>query len=123
MTGQTGAGKSSLLNRIDPSLNLKTDTISQALNRGKHTTRHTEIYWTCGVAFCDTPGFSALEITGYSKEDVKATFKEFERYTCKFKNCMHLKETHCAVKDAVYRGEILPSRYASYERMIEECTK
>lgn len=123
LTGQTGAGKSSLLNRIDPSLNLKTDTISQALNRGKHTTRHTEIYWTCGVAFCDTPGFSALEITGYSKEDVKATFKEFERYTCKFKNCMHLKETHCAVKDAVYRGEILPSRYASYERMIEECTK
>lgn len=123
LTGQTGAGKSSLLNRIDSSFNLKTDTISHALNRGKHTTRHTEIYWTQDIAFCDTPGFSALEITGYSKEEVKATFKEFESYECKFKDCMHLKETHCAVKDAVYRGEILPSRYASYEKMIEECMK
>lgn len=123
LTGQTGAGKSSLLNRIDPSLNLKTDTISQALNRGKHTTRHTEIYWTQDIAFCDTPGFSALEVTGYSKEEVKATFHEFGCYECKFKDCMHLKETHCAVKDAVYRGEILPSRYASYEKMIEECMR
>ena len=123
LTGQTGAGKSTLLNKLDRNLSLKTGEISQALNRGKHTTRHTEIFTVDSISFCDTPGFSALDILDSSKEDVKNAFLEFQKYSCEFKDCFHLKERNCGVKEAMENGEILPSRYQSYVHILENLPK
>ena len=121
LTGQTGAGKSSLLNKLDKKLNLETKPISDALNRGVHTTRHTEIYKIGKIYFVDTPGFSALDLKNIDSEKLKETFLEFNKYNCDFKNCNHLKEKECKVIDAVSKGEILPSRYINYTRFIKEC--
>lgn len=118
LTGQTGAGKSTFLNKINPSLNLKTDEISSSLNRGKHTTRHTEMFEVEGVSFSDTPGFSSLELTKFKKEEIKDTFIEFQNFPCQFKDCMHVKELSCGVKQAVEEQKILKSRYESYQKMI-----
>lgn len=123
LTGQSGAGKSTLLNHINPNLNLKTDEISIALNRGKHTTRHTEIYNVHGISFCDTPGFSSLNLESYTKEEIKNSFLEFQNYSCRFHDCFHQKERDCGVKKAIEEKEILPSRYESYQRMLEEAKK
>ena len=82
LTGQSGAGKSTLLNKLDHTLNLKTNEISLALNRGKHTTRHTEFYMINDIWFCDTPGFSSLDLSIYSKEDIKNSFIEALNYEC-----------------------------------------
>lgn len=120
LTGQTGAGKSTLINKIAPFLNLKTDEISFALNRGKHTTRHTEIFIEKGIWLCDTPGFSSLEIQNQTKETIRDSFLEFHNYSCKFQDCMHMNETICGVKDAVIKKEILPSRYENYQKMWKE---
>ena len=121
LTGQTGAGKSSLLNKLDKKLNLETKPISDALNRGVHTTRHTEIYKIGKIYFVDTPGFSALDLKNIDSEKLKETFLEFSKYNCDFKDCNHLKEKGCKVIDAVSKGEILPSRYINYTRFIKEC--
>lgn len=112
LTGQTGAGKSSLINRLGD-LNLKTDEISMALGRGKHTTRHTEIHEVKDVLFVDTPGFSSLDLNT-DKNDLKNYFIEFNKYTCKYKDCNHDKEDGCSVKNAVENNEILKSRYDNY---------
>lgn len=119
LTGQTGAGKSSLLNRLDSQLNLKTGEISDALGRGRHTTRHTEFFFVKGVLIADTPGFSALDISKYAREDIRDTFREFSRYSCEFKNCMHVKEQNCEIKKAVEKGIILKSRYENYCNFIK----
>lgn len=119
LTGQTGAGKSTLLNLISPSLNLKTGEISDALGRGRHTTRHTEFFFVKGVLIADTPGFSALDISKYAREDIRDTFREFSRYSCEFKNCMHVKEQNCEIKKAVEKGSILKSRYENYCNFIK----
>ncbi len=119
LAGQTGAGKSSLLNLISPSLNLKTDEISDALNRGKHTTRHTEFYWLKNVLIADTPGFSALDLKEFNPEQIRDSFVEFSKYNCEFKNCMHLKEKNCEVKKAVSKNQILKSRYENYCNFIK----
>ena len=113
LTGQTGAGKSSLINRISPELNLKTDEISKALGRGKHTTRHTEIFNIDGVFLVDTPGFSSLELR-VEKDRLKEIYPEFVGANCKYKNCNHDKENICEVKEKVKSGEILKSRYENY---------
>ena len=118
LTGQTGAGKSSLLNLISPSLNLKTGEISEALGRGKHTTRHTEFFLVKDVLIADTPGFSSLDINKHTKEEIRDTFLEFKKYTCEFKNCMHDKEKNCAVREACEKGEIMKSRYENYCNFI-----
>ena len=118
LTGQTGAGKSSLLNLISPSLNLKTGEISEALGRGKHTTRHTEFFLVKDVLIADTPGFSSLDINKHTKEEIRDTFLEFKKYTCEFKNCMHDKEQNCAVREACEKGEIMKSRYENYCNFI-----
>ena len=123
LTGQTGAGKSTLIKKLAPELNIKTNEISKALNRGKHTTRHTEIYDVLGIWFCDTPGFSSLNLTEYPKEEIKNSFKEFQKYTCKFRDCMHIKEQNCAVKEALEKGLINESRYESYKKMLSEVEK
>ena len=120
LTGQTGAGKSSLLNKIDPKLSLATQEISEALNRGVHTTRHSEIYEVCHVKFLDTPGFSSLELQGREPHEVAQAFQEFGNYTCKFDDCMHDKEIACGVKEAVKQGTILLSRYENYLKILEE---
>lgn len=114
LTGQTGAGKSTLLNKLSPNLHLKTDEISLALGRGKHTTRHVELFKIEDFFIADTPGFSALEIKEIEKEAIKESFKEFNQYTCPFKNCFHDKEKECRIKEAVLKEEILLSRYQNY---------
>lgn len=114
VTGQTGAGKSTLLNKIDKNLNLKTNEISESLGRGKHTTRHVELFKFKHFYIADTPGFSSLDLGSISKEEIKNSFVEFQNYSCPFKDCMHVKERDCKVKEAVERKEILTSRYQSY---------
>ena len=120
LTGQSGAGKSTLLNRLDPSLDLKTDEISVALNRGKHTTRNIEFYEICDSYIADTPGFSKLDFTDMTKEDIKNNFIEFNNYDCKYSDCMHIKEEGCMIKEAVDNGEIIKPRYDNYVSFIDE---
>ena len=91
-----------------------------ALNRGKHTTRHTELLELCGGLVADTPGFSALDFTGYSKEEIRDAFVEFSRYPCPFKDCLHTKEKECEVKKAVSSNNIIESRYLNYLNFIGE---
>ena len=120
LTGQSGAGKSSLLNRLDSSLDLKTDEISKALNRGKHTTRNIEFYEICDSYVADTPGFSKLDFTDMTKENIRDSFVEFNNYECKYSDCMHIKEEGCKVKEAVDNKEIIISRYENYISFINE---
>ena len=123
VTGQTGAGKSTLLNKLNEKLELKTSPISEALNRGVHTTRHTELFEVDDFLIADTPGFSALDLSGFQKEEIRDSFKEFFKYTCKFRDCMHEKEQDCKVKEAVRNEEILQSRYKSYLACVSEVPK
>ena len=118
LTGQTGVGKSTLLNTLNNELNIKTDEISIALGRGKHTTRHTEIYEIKKILFVDTPGFGSLDLQDIIKEDIKNCFIEFKKYDCKFKDCMHVKEIGCGIKKALDDGEILKSRYENYLNFV-----
>lgn len=120
VTGQTGAGKSTLLNKLDKNLNLKTDEISYALGRGKHTTRHVELFKFKNCYIADTPGFSSLDFKECTKEDIRNSFKEFKKYTCEYKDCMHVKEKNCAVKQAVENKIILQSRYENYLNFIKK---
>lgn len=122
ITGQSGVGKSTLLNMLDSSLNLKTNEISFALGRGKHTTRHVELIKLFDGLVADTPGFSSLSFIGMKKEDIRDNFVEFNTYKdkCKYKDCMHLKEDDCEIKRMVEIGEILKSRYENYTKFISE---
>lgn len=113
ITGQTGSGKSTLLNKLDKTLNLDTNEISRALNRGVHTTRHTELYQVGKIFIADTPGFSALDLN-MSKDRLKECFPEFKTLACKFDNCNHVKEIGCEIKRQVEEGKILKSRYDNY---------
>ncbi len=115
-TGQSGAGKSTLLNKIDPTLNLYTNEISYALGRGKHTTRHTEIYKTKGALIADTPGFSKIDFYNMTPIDIRDNMKEmFDNLPkCKYIDCLHNKEDGCYVKKLVEDKLILSSRYQNY---------
>jgi len=121
-TGQSGSGKSSLLNLLDKSLSLKTAEISKALNRGKHTTRHIELFKVYDGYIVDTPGFSAIDFTGMSKIAIRDNFKEmFDNLdNCKYRDCLHIKEDGCYIKKQVSSGEILKSRYDNYCKFIEK---
>jgi ribosome biogenesis GTPase len=114
ITGQTGAGKSTLINKLDKKLNLKTDEISLSLGRGKHTTRHTELFKIKKFYIADTPGFSSLDFNNISKEEIKESFLEFKKYSCKFNDCMHIKEKGCSIIEHVNNNDILKSRYENY---------
>lgn len=120
-TGQSGAGKSTLLNKLDSNLNIKTSEISLALNRGKHTTRHTELISMNNAWVADTPGFSSLEFMGMTKSDIRDNFIEFNIYKdkCKYKDCMHHLEDVCEVKNKVADNTILKSRYENYLKFIK----
>jgi ribosome biogenesis GTPase / thiamine phosphate phosphatase len=119
ITGQTGAGKSTFINKLG-NFNIPTCEISHALGRGKHTTRHVEIYNCNNIYLVDTPGFSALTLANYTKESIRDTFIEFKEYHCQFKDCFHLGETKCGVKDAVKAGLVLNSRFDSYQKIVKE---
>ena len=121
LTGQSGAGKSSLLNLLDKRLDLRTDEISKALNRGKHTTRHTELYEVMDGYVVDTPGFSNVDFHGMSSMDIRDNMKEmFDNLDyCKYRDCMHIKEDGCQVKNLVNSSDILISRYDNYKYFIE----
>ncbi len=118
-TGQTGAGKSTLLNKIDQKLELKVGEVSEALGRGRHTTRVVSLYETCNGKVLDTPGFSALDFEKYSKEQIKNAFIEFKHYHCYYKDCSHTNEQECLVKKAVKDKKILKERYDNYLKFIK----
>ena len=118
VAGQTGAGKSTMLNKIDKNLNLKTGEVSTHLGRGKHTTRLVELHSVCKGLIADTPGFSSLELD-INKNDISGCFKEFG-YNCKYKSCTHLKNDGCDVLKRVENGKILESRYENYLKLIKE---
>jgi len=119
-TGQSGAGKSTLLNKLDSNLNLKTDDISYALGRGKHTTRHVELISLFNGMVADTPGFSSLEFN-MSNLEIKDNFIDFDKYRgeCEFRDCKHIKEEKCGIKEHVKNGDILESRYENYIKFIK----
>ena len=122
--GPSGVGKSSLLNKIIPQINLKVGSVSEKILRGKHTTRVSELIEFGGGFVVDTPGFSAVNFQeiGLDKKNLRACFKEFAEFAkdCKFLNtCTHTHEPNCAVKDAVERGKILRVRYENYLNMME----
>ena len=119
-TGQSGAGKSTLLNKLDKNLNLKTNEISQALGRGKHTTRHVELLNLYDGLIADTPGFSSLDFIGMTNEDIRDNFIEFNEYRheCEYKDCMHTNEKTCKIKEELEKGNILKTRYENYLKFI-----
>ncbi len=122
LAGQTGSGKSSLLNALDDSLSLKTQPISKALGRGKHTTKHSELLPVAGGLIADTPGFSKLDFEGIDVYDLPEYYVDFfdRSHLCKFRGCQHLDEPGCAVKKAVNNFEIPKNRYENYVRIYEE---
>lgn len=125
-TGNSGVGKSSLLNRLDPSFQIQTGDVSQALGRGRHTTRHVELFaLKSGGEVVDTPGFSSFETDQLSlewKEHLPETFLEFRPYftQCRFVGCTHTKEKGCAVLEALKAGKIPKSRHENYLRLYQE---
>lgn len=123
--GNSGVGKSTLLNAIDPSLALKTAEISDKLGRGRHTTRQSELFKVEGGYVADTPGFSSLELEETEvilKDDLPYAFPEFEQYIgqCKFTTCLHVKDKGCRILEAVENGDIPKSRHESYCVMMEQ---
>ena len=125
-TGNSGVGKSSILNALDPAFDLKVGEISEALGRGLHTTRHVELFkLSCGAEIVDSPGFSSFETDELNlewKHRLPETFREFAPYLgqCRFVGCSHTKEKGCAVLEAVRRGDIQKKRHESYLRLYEE---
>lgn len=123
--GNSGVGKSTLLNHLAPELKRETGQISRKLGRGRHTTREVEIFEICGGRLADTPGFASLEaqkLCRIPKDELQHTFPEFEPYfgQCRFTGCSHRSETGCAVRQALEAGKISQSRYASYLAMYAE---
>ena len=118
--GQSGAGKSSLLNKLDRNLSLETNDISKALGRGKHTTRCVTLYNIDTALVADTPGFSSVDFRDMTKLDIRDNMKEmFDNLdSCKYRDCMHIKEDDCEVRNLVEKGEILESRYNNYKTFI-----
>lgn len=121
-TGQTGAGKSTLLNRLNKELLLETGEISYALGRGKHTTRHVELIPMFEGKVLDTPGFSSLDFSDYTKEQIRDGFIEFKKYPCLYQDCFHVgeKSQECKVKQALENHKILKTRYDTYLKIMKQ---
>ena len=128
-TGNSGVGKSSILNRLCPELNLPTGEVSEKLGRGRHTTRHVELYdLGDGTLVADTPGFSSFDTDQMDvmlKENLQYAFPDFGPFigSCQFHDCSHRKEPGCAVTAALAAGEIEPTRYDSYLRLYEKASQ
>lgn len=122
LAGQSGVGKSTIMNTLIPELNLKTGEISHSLGRGKHTTRHVELIEVCEGLVADTPGFSSLDFSHIENTELSNFFPEMVRVNenCKFRGCLHLKEPKCAVKELVEQKEIPPYRYEHYLQILQE---
>ena len=123
IAGPSGVGKSSLINELQIGVVMETGSISKKIDRGKHTTRHSEFITIDDNSFImDTPGFSSLYVNDFEKEDLKYYFREFEPYEgqCKFNGCDHIHEPGCAVKEALENGEIHKIRYDNYVEMYNE---
>ncbi len=124
-TGNSGVGKSSILNALHPGFGLEVGEVSEKLGRGRHTTRHVELFPVAGGLVADTPGFSSFDVDqmeAIPKMELAAAFREFAPYLdrCRFQGCAHVKERGCAVREALEAGEIAPSRHASYVRLYEQ---
>ncbi|EHI59587.1 MAG: ribosome small subunit-dependent GTPase A [Hungatella hathewayi] len=123
LAGPSGVGKSSLTNILQPLAAMETGAISEKIQRGKHTTRHSELFFVEEDTYMmDTPGFSSMYVEDMQAEELKHYFPEFERYeeACKFLGCVHIGEKVCGVKDAVERGEVSRSRYENYRLFYQE---
>lgn len=120
LTGQSGVGKSSILNTLDPTINIETNEISQALNRGKHTTRHVELFKLFDGMIADTPGFGTIDFTDIDEQTLSQNFVEFFKLSseCKYNGCLHLNEPNCKVKQELQNNHILKTRYDNYLSFI-----
>lgn len=123
MAGPSGVGKSSMTNALYPDAEMATGAVSEKIKRGRHTTRHSELFSIGRETYLmDTPGFSTLYLDGWEKEELKCYYPEFEDYfeTCRFNGCNHISEPDCAVKQAVEAGDISRERYENYRLFYEE---
>ena len=121
--GNSGVGKSTLINRICPQASMETGEISRKIDRGKHTTRHSELFYVEEDTYLmDTPGFSSLMLPEMEKEDLQNYFPDFPPFEpfCRFQGCLHDKEPDCGIKEALAEGKISERRYQSYLEMLEE---
>ncbi|BBF43021.1 ribosome small subunit-stimulated GTPase EngC [Lachnospiraceae bacterium KM106-2] len=126
LAGPSGVGKSSIINLIDPHAHMETGQISTKIERGKHTTRHSELFSVNETTYIfDTPGFSSLYIEDMEKEELQEFFIEFAQYepNCKFQGCSHINEPVCGVKDALSEGKISQIRYDNYVQMYDELSQ
>lgn len=123
VAGPSGVGKSSIINLLQPEAGMETGRISEKIDRGKHTTRHSELICIEKDSYIvDTPGFSSLFIQEFEKEELKDYYREFADYEqqCRFQGCVHIHEPDCGVKDALQAGKISPIRYENYRILYEE---
>lgn len=121
--GPSGVGKSSLINLLYPNAGMETGDISKKIERGKHTTRHSELFALDNESYiCDTPGFSSVYLPDMEKEDLKEYFPEFQEYEpgCRFQGCVHIHEPDCGVKEALAQKKISRIRYDNYKCLYEE---
>jgi len=124
LAGQSGVGKSSLLNRLDKSFSLQTQEISKALGRGKHTTRHTQLYQVADGWLADTPGFSSLDFSWIDSKVLIGKIKDFKvEEDCRFNDCQHINEPDCAIKKGVEEGRVSSLRYKNYLDVVPLCNQ
>ena len=124
-TGNSGVGKSSILNALQPGFGLQVGEVSEKLGRGRHTTRHVELFPVAGGLVADTPGFSSFDAEqteAIPRKELASAFREFQPYIdqCRFQSCAHIKEKGCAVREAAAGGKIALSRHKSYIRLYEQ---